>query len=139
MPPAHRLAVRVRYPEVDRGNRVHHTVYLAYFEMGRTELLRERGLAYADMERQGRFVAVTHADVRYRAGAGYDEQLIVETEVREVRGARVVFGNRVLRADAGGETVIAEATITGALIDASGRPTRFTPDETARLLGQGDA
>jgi len=127
------MTTRVRYGEVDRGNRVHHSVYLVYFEMGRTELLRERGLAYADMERQGRFVAVAEADVRYRGAAGYDDELVIETQVREVRGARVVFANRILRAD--DDVVVAEATITGALIDASGRPIRFTPDETARLLG----
>jgi len=133
MPSPHRMTTRVRYGEVDRGNRVHHSAYLVYFEMGRTELLRERGLAYADMERQGRFVAVARADVRYRGAAGYDDELVIETQVREVRGARVVFANRILRAD--DDVVVAEATITGALIDASGRPIRFTPDETARLLG----
>jgi len=137
MPHPHRLAVRVRYGEVDRGDRTHHSVYLVYFEMGRTELLRARGLAYADMERRGRFVAIAHADLRYRGAARYDDELIIETEVRQVRGARVVFGNRVLRADPGGETVIAEATITGALIDAAGRPVRFTAQEAARLLGDG--
>jgi len=58
MTPIHRMTVRVRYPEVNGGGRVHHSVYLVYFEMGRTELLRERGIAYADMEADGRFLAI---------------------------------------------------------------------------------
>lgn len=131
VPHAHRMTVRVRYPEVDGGGRVHHSVYLVYFEMGRTELLRERGIAYAHMEADGRFLAISQADVRYCGAAGYDDELVVETWVERVRGARVVFGNRCLRA--GDESVVAEATITGALVDASGRPIRFSKDEIARL------
>jgi len=130
----HRMTVRVRYGEADPMGRLHHANLLVYFEMGRTELLRERGLVYAEMEARGRYVAIAEANVRYRAAARYDEELIVETRVREVRGARVEFANRVLREDADGETVIAEAEITGALVDARGRPQRFTPEERALLL-----
>jgi len=135
MPHVHRLAVRVRYPEADPMGRLHHSVYLVYFEMGRTEYLRERGLAYAEMERRGRFVAIAAVDLKCRAPAYYDQQVTVETQVLEVRGARVVFGNRAVRSDGGRETVLAEATITGALVDASGRPQRFTAEETRLLLG----
>jgi len=132
--PPHRLTVRVRYPEADPMGRLHHSHLLVYFEMGRTELLRERGLVYAEMEARGRHVAIAEVRLRYRAAARYDEELIVETFVREVRGARVVFANRLVRKDAGGETLIAEAEITGALVDARGRPQRFTPEERALLL-----
>ena len=130
----HRITLRVRYPETDPMGRLHHANLLVYFEMGRTELLRERGLVYAEMEARGRYIAIAKAHVRYRAAARYDEELIVETLVREVRGARVVFANRLLREGAGGETLIAEAEITGALVDARGRPQRFTPEERALLL-----
>jgi len=130
----HHLTVRVRYGEADPMGRLHHSHVLVYFEMGRTELLRERGLAYADMEARGRYVAIAEVCVRYRAAARYDEQLVVETRVREVRGARVEFANRLLREDAAGETLIAEAEITGALVDARGRPMRFTAEERALLL-----
>jgi len=130
----HRLTVRVRYGEADPMGRLHHSHLLVYFEMGRTELLRERGLAYADMEARGRYVTIAEVRVRYRAAARYDEELIIETRVREVRGARVEFANRLLREDGAGETLIAEGEITGALVDACGRPVRFTPEERALLL-----
>jgi len=130
----HRITIRVRYPETDPMGRLHHATLLVYFEMGRTELLRERGLVYAEMEARGRYIAIAEAHVRYRAAARYDEELVVETLVRAVRGARVVFANRLLREGAGGETLIAEAEITGALVDARGRPQRFTPEERALLL-----
>ena len=139
MPSPHRLAVRVRYPESDPMGRLHHRVHLVYFEMGRTELLRERGLSYREMEAQGRHIAIAEVRCRYRAAAMYDEELIVETWVEEVRGARVEFGNRLVREDGGGggggggRTVLAEARITGALIGPDGRPMRFTAEEIALL------
>ena len=138
MPEVHRLTVRVRYPEADPMGRLHHSVLLVYFEMGRTELMRCRGLVYAEMEARGCHIAIARADVRYRVAARYDDELIVETRVREVRGARVVFGNRVLRSGGeAGETLIAEAEITAALVGARGRPRRFSPEEKALLLGDG--
>ena len=141
MPSPHRLAVRVRYPESDPMGRLHHRVHLVYFEMGRTELLRERGLSYREMEAQGRHIAIAEVRCRYRAAAMYDEELIVETWVEEVRGARVEFGNRLVREDGGGgggaggggRTVLAEARITGALVGPDGRPMRFTAEEIALL------
>ena len=141
MAAAHRLAVRVRYPEADPMGRLHHTTHLVYFEMGRTEFLRARGLAYRDMEARGRHVAIAAVEIRYRAAAAYDDELVVETRVDEVRGARVVFANRLLRprgagAEAGAEDVIAEARITGALVDAGGRPLRFSAAERKALLDE---
>jgi acyl-CoA thioester hydrolase len=133
VPYVHRLPVRVRYPESDPMGRLHHSVFLVYFEMGRTEYLRERGIAYADMERKGQFIAVVSADVRFRAAAQYDDELIVETWVDEIRGARIFFKNRAVRPGGPVDTVIAEAAICGALIGADGRPHRF-PEEAAALM-----
>ncbi|MCX5654992.1 MAG: thioesterase family protein [Planctomycetota bacterium] len=132
----HRLPVRVRYPESDPMGRLHHSVFLVYFEMGRTEYLRERGVAYADMERAGQYIAIVSADVKYRAAARYDEALLVETWVEGIRGARIFFKNRVVRPDGdGGDTVIAEATICGALIGPDGRPRRFPEEASTLMLG----
>jgi acyl-CoA thioester hydrolase len=135
MPCVHRLKVRVRYPETDPMGRCHHSVFLVYFEMGRTEYMRERGVTYAEMERGGHFIAVVSAEVKFRSAARYDEELIVETHVREVRGARVFFANRAVRPDPAGDTLIAEAVICGACLAADGRPRRFTEEEAAVMLG----
>jgi acyl-CoA thioester hydrolase len=116
--------------------RAHHSVFLWYFEMGRTELLRERGLAYRDMEARGRHVIVAEVSCRYRAAARYDDDLIIETRVEQIRGPRIVFVNRALRMDGGRETVLAEATITAALVDPAGRLQRFTPEEIRLIKGE---
>jgi acyl-CoA thioester hydrolase len=129
------MTVRVRYPEADPLGRVHHSVFPIYFEMGRTEYMRERGVAYAEMEARGYFIAIVSLEVKYRAGARYDDQLTVETWVKEVRGARVFFANRVVRRDTIGDTVIAEAVVCGALIERTGHPQRFSDEEAAVMLG----
>ena len=53
--------IRVRYAETDRMGLLHHANYFVYFEMGRTELLRQRGLTYREVEDAG-----ISGDRRYR-------------------------------------------------------------------------
>jgi len=69
-----RLPVRVRYPEADPMGYLHHSVYLIYFEMARTELLRQHGLSYADLEKEGSFLVVAKASLEYLAPAYYREK-----------------------------------------------------------------
>ena len=94
----HRHRFRVRYGETDQMGFVHHSVYLLYFEEGRTGLLRELGRSYAELERSGTVLPVVDAGLRFRTPARYDEELVVEARVTEVTGVRVRFDYRVLHA-----------------------------------------
>ncbi len=131
----HRITVRVRYPEADPMGRLHHSVYLVYFEMGRTEYMRVRGMVYAEMERRGRFIPIVSVQVKYRAAARYDDVLTIETWVRKIHGARVFFTSRVVREESGSETLLAEADVCGALVNSAGHPHRFSNDEITVMLG----
>lgn len=62
----HSTRVRVRYPETDRMGIVHHTHHLVWFEIGRTELLRDLGLTYADLEARRIFMPVIEVGARYK-------------------------------------------------------------------------
>jgi acyl-CoA thioester hydrolase len=73
------ITIRVRYAETDRMGLLHHANYLVYFEQGRTELLRARGLSYRDLEDQGYLLVLTRAQVRYRSPARYDDLLTLRT------------------------------------------------------------
>jgi acyl-CoA thioester hydrolase len=103
--------LRVRYAETDQMGVVYYANYLVWFEVGRAELMRQRGLDYKQMEiEEGCLMAVVEATARYKAPARYDEELIVETTVTGVRGPVVRFSYRILRAADGvllceGETV----------------------------------
>jgi acyl-CoA thioester hydrolase len=103
--------LRVRYAETDQMGVVYYANYLVWFEVGRAELMRQRGLDYKQMEiEEDCLMAVVEATARYKAPARYDEELIVETTVTGVRGPVVRFSYRVLRVADGvllceGETV----------------------------------
>lgn len=90
---------------------VYHANYLVWFEVGRVELMRQRGLDYKRLEiDEGCWIAVVEATVRYKAPARYDDELIVETRVTTVRGPVIRFAYRILRVEDGlllceGETV----------------------------------
>lgn len=77
--PTGEITIRVRYAETDRMGFLHHANYLVYFEQGRTELLREQGLAYRDLEDQGFLLVLTKVQVRYKSPARYDDHLLLRT------------------------------------------------------------
>src|SRR5438128_8974568 len=83
------VSIRVRYAETDRMELLHHANYLVYFEQGRTELLRSRGLAYKDLEDQGYLLVLTKVEVRYRKPARYDDLLTLRTSVARVTSVRI--------------------------------------------------
>lgn len=113
----HSITFRVRYPEVDAMGYVHHSRIIQFFEMGRIELLRSMGVAYADLERQGVFFVVTRVEARYRAPARYDDELTLTTSVTRQTMVRYDHGY-VLKRDA---TVIAEGATTIACVDREGK------------------
>lgn len=104
------IAIRVRYAETDRMGLLHHANYLVYFEQGRTELLREQGLSYRDLEDQGFLLVLTKLQVRYRLPARYDDLLalrttIVRTTLVKIEHRYDLFRHGILLAE--GETTLA--------------------------------
>ena len=86
-----KLCFRVRYNEVDRMGYVHHGNYAAYFEMGRTELLREYGLSYKQMEDEGVILPLSEYSVKFFEPALYDDELILDTRLVKFEGVRIIF------------------------------------------------
>ena len=95
---------------------VHHSVYLQYFEIGRTELLRASGGRYRDMEAAGELVVVVRVDCCYRKPAKYDDLLKINTRIERVTAAKIIHEYTVTRDD----EKIVEATVTLAVIDRNG-------------------
>ncbi|MFA4906299.1 MAG: YbgC/FadM family acyl-CoA thioesterase [Candidatus Margulisiibacteriota bacterium] len=89
--------VRPLYRDTDAEGVVYYANYLGYFEQGRTEFIRELGISLKEYKQKGIAFAVEHVDCNYNAPAFYDDELIVETEVEKVTGARIVFAQKVLR------------------------------------------
>lgn len=91
------IQIRVRYAETDRMGLLHHANYLVYFEQGRTELLRARGVAYRELEDQGFYLVVTRVLVRYRAPARYDDLLTLRTTVVRTSLVKIEHRYELLR------------------------------------------
>ena len=109
------ITLRVNYSETDQMGVVYHANYLVWFDRARTELMRETGLTYKELEQQGVYLAVSEVRVRYRAAARYDDLVLVRCWVRELASRRVTFGYVVERAGTGellatGETALVSLT-----------------------------
>lgn len=122
--------IRVRYAETDQMGRAHHMAYVAWFELGRTEMMRLSGLSYAELERRDVLLPVVRLEIDYVAGVGYEELVRVHTSVTEVRSRRVRFEYRVTAED--GRTVAEGATVL-VCMGPDGRPRRLPEDVFAAL------
>lgn len=125
--------VRVRYLEVDPMRVAHHSCYLAWFEVGRTELMRELGCTYRQMESEGVFLPVVEVSCRYRSPARYDDLLEIETVLLEVAASRVTFEYCLRRAE--GDALLAEGRTVHATVDSRGGVIRL-PDSYRSLLAR---
>lgn len=79
--------MRVQYYETDSMGIVHHSNYIRYFETARTEMMREAGFAYGDMEKSGVWMPVLSVTAEYKMPALYDEVISVFCWVEKLRGA----------------------------------------------------
>jgi len=126
-----RSRVRVRYAETDQMGIVYYANYLVWFEVGRTDWLREMGWSYRDMEADGISLPVIEARCTYHESARYDEELEVRTTSTLESPIRIQFLYEVVRA-ADGATLASGMTMHAAL-DRSGRPRRL-PDRVRTLF-----
>jgi acyl-CoA thioester hydrolase len=114
------LEIRVRYAETDRMGYVHHSRYFVYFEMGRTELLRQGGIAYRDLEDAGVFFVIAKAACRFVSPGRYDDVLVLTTKLERMTTARVDHVYELKRQGTGELICTAETTL--ACVGRDGRP-----------------
>ena len=112
---------------------VHHSMYLAWFEAGRVEYLRRRGIDFAAWARQGKHFAVIEAHLRYRRPVRFDDRVVVETRLDEVTRVKVRFGYRLLRHGAEPEELLADGYTVLVCVDDTQVPRRLAP-ETLEVL-----
>lgn len=124
--------LRVRYAETDQMGVVYHANYLVWCEIGRTDFIREFGVSYAELERQGIRLAVSDVAVRYHGAARYDDRIRVETRLADVRSRSVKFEYLIFNADSGDRLASARTDLVS--IDGEGRLVVLPPEFRERLL-----
>ncbi len=95
--------IRVRYGETDRMGYVYYGNYLLYYEVGRTEMIRQLGLTYRQLEDNGTLLPVHSVQIKYIAPATYDDLLTIRTTLSEYPGASITFEYEVI--NSAGKTI----------------------------------
>lgn len=127
----HEIKTRVRYQETDQMGIVYYGNFFVYFEMGRTEYLRNLGLPYSELEKEHIYFPVTEARCRFRSPAHYDNVLTIQTWVSELKHATVEFSHKVIRED--DSILIAEGISKLACLNANRKPAPM-PEKVRKLL-----
>jgi len=87
--------VRVIYGDTDAMGVAYHANYLRWFEVGRTELLRDIGFAYSELERFPVWLPLTHAHLEYKKPAHYDDVIIVCSQITELGFASMTIEYKI--------------------------------------------
>ncbi|WP_027399766.1 acyl-CoA thioesterase [Anaerovorax odorimutans] len=115
--------VRVIYADTDAMGIVYHTNYIKWFEVGRTEYLRQIGFPYSILEKEGVWLPLAGVVCNYKLPAVYDDILTINTWVKELKAATVTMAYEILRKETG------EILVTGftkhAITDEKLKPIRL--------------
>lgn len=87
----HEVQVRVRYSETDQMGVVYHGNYVPYFEIGRVEWLRNKGIAYKNLEENGIALPIVSMTLNYKKPARYDDLLTIKTKLKSYEGVKIAF------------------------------------------------
>ena len=87
----HKVDVRVRYGETDQMGVVYHGNYVPYFEIGRVEWLRNKGVSYKSLEETGIALPIVSMHLNYKKPARYDDVLTVHTKLKKYAGVKIEF------------------------------------------------
>jgi acyl-CoA thioester hydrolase len=87
----HEVQVRVRYSETDQMGVVYHGNYVPYFEIGRVEWLRNKGIAYKSLEENGIALPIVSMTLNYKKPARYDDLLTIKTSLKSYAGVKIAF------------------------------------------------
>ena len=124
--PIGRTSCRVLYGDTDAAGVVYYGNYMRYFEQGRTEYMRDLVQTYREIESQGLVLPVIECYTRYKASAAYDDLLVIETSMVELKNVSCRFNYRILRKEPDDSlTLLAKGYTVHASVDRSGRLTRL--------------
>lgn len=117
------MEIRVYYEDTDAGGVVYHARYLGFFERGRTEFFRERGLSVQQLHEEGRIFPVVRMEIDFRYPARLDDLVRIETELIAVGNTSFTMLQRLLRVH--DEKLLVEGRVTLVCVDMAMKPKRL--------------
>ena len=122
-PHSYEFETRITYADTDRMGVVYYGNYFALFEKGRTELMRNKGIRYRDLEEKEKvFLPVSEARCRYLAPAKYDDLIQIKTWIFELKGAHIDFKYEIYNAET--KQCLAEGFTRHPFVNEQWRPVR---------------
>jgi len=118
------VPVRVRYADTDRMGIVYYGTYPQYFEIGRSEFMREKGFTYRQFEEMGYHLVVTGIDIKYYNAATYDDLITVRTSIAEVKSRGLTFHYEIYKDGA----IIVKGHTKHVCVDGGRKTVRIPPD-----------
>jgi len=132
--PVHKTTCRVLYGDTDAAGVVYYANFLRYFEKGRTEYMRDLVLTYREIEDHGLVLPVIECYSRYKAPASYDDLLIIETSLAELKPLSCRFTYRIYRDNSGNSrTLLVKGYTVHASVNREGRLTKLPAHILAKL------
>lgn len=129
LPHEHRC--RITYRMTDKMAVVYYANYFEFFEMGRSEIIRQIGVTYAQMEKDGYVMPVVHASCDYKSPARYDDLIIIRTAISRLTRVRVDFEYTI--GVEGSDRLLVTGKTRHAVIGPDGRPRRLSAEWMERL------
>ncbi len=126
-----KIEKRVRYADTDHFGVVYYGRYLEWLEEGRTEILRDNGISYADFEKKDMFAPVVKVEIEYKNAPQYDDIIVVETKIDRIGNSSIDFEYKVYRKN--DKLLIATGKTTNVFITKD-RKKISVPDEVRKIL-----
>lgn len=123
---SNRTQQRVYYADTDHGGIVYYANYLKWFEIGRTEILRQNGLDYKKFEKMGWIAPVVEVKCTFKEPAKYNDIVLIETIIGHIGNSSIRFDYKIFGKN--GEKLLAEGYTVNVFVKIkTGKPERI-PD-----------
>ncbi|MBI2135087.1 acyl-CoA thioesterase [Candidatus Woesearchaeota archaeon] len=123
---------RVYYADTDHGGVVYYSNYLKWFEIGRTEILRQLGLNYADFEKKGLIAPVVEVKCSYRGPALYNDIIIIRTKIENMGNSSIRFSYEIINRKNG--KLLAEGYTVNVFVDRKTMKSARIPEELRKAM-----
>ena len=131
----HKIEHRVIYGDTDAGQVVYYANYFRWFESGRRELMRALKINYLELDKRGIITPVVETHCNYFHPARYDDIVVVETKIAEVKEKSVKFENKVFRKK--DRKLLAEGYTVNVFVDRKRMKSVKIPDDIRKKIKLG--
>jgi len=127
-----KMDIRVYYADTDHEGVVYYANYLRWFEIGRTEILRQYGYDYCDIKKKNIIVPVVEVKCNYNDSAKYNDVIIIETSIERTRNSSIKFSYKIIRKK--DEKLLAEGYTVNVFVGRKTMSSIKIPEELRKAL-----